>query len=100
MQSGGSVSLYGGSHGEIEPSLEYAGHAGDTNLFVSGSYLSDQLGIESPNGASTPLHDRTSQIQGFAYLDKIIDPDSRVSLVLGTSDERFQIPTCPANSPA
>ena len=82
IQSGGSVSLYGGSHGEIEPSLEYAGHTDDTNLFVSTSYMTDQLGIESPDGKSTPLHDRTDQFQGFAYLDRIINPDTRVSLVL------------------
>ncbi len=99
IQSGGSVSLYGGSHGEIEPSLEYAGHAGDTNLFLSTSYLTDQLGIESPDGKSTPLHDRTDQFQGFAYLDRIIDPDTRVSLVLGTSDERFQIPDLSGQEP-
>jgi len=99
VQTGGSVSVYGGSHGEIEPSLEYAGHAGDTNFFVSGSYTADQLGIESPNGASTPLHDRTDQFQGFAYLDRVIDPDSRVSLVLGTSDERFQIPDLSGEEP-
>jgi outer membrane receptor for ferrienterochelin and colicins len=99
IQSGGSVSVYGGSHGEIEPSLEYAGHAGDTNLFVSTSYLTDQLGIESPDGKSTPLHDRTDQFQGFAYLDKIINPDTRVSLVLGTSDERFQIPDLSGEQP-
>ncbi|MBV9511411.1 MAG: TonB-dependent receptor plug domain-containing protein, partial [Caulobacteraceae bacterium] len=92
VQPGGSVSLYGGSHGEIEPSFEYAGHVGDTNLFVSGSFLTDQLGIESPDGRSTPLHDRTDQAQGFAYLDRVIDPSSRVSVVLGVSDEKFQIP--------
>ena len=100
VQNGGSVSVYGGSHGEFEPSLEYAGHAGDTNLFVSTSYLTDQLGIESPDGKSTPLHDRTDQFQGFAYLDRIINPDTRVSLVLGTSDERFQIPDLSGEQPS
>ena len=99
VQTGGSVSVYGGSHGEIEPSLEYAGHVGDTNIFVSGSYTADQLGIESPNGVSTPLHDRTDQFQGFAYLDRVINPDSRVSLVLGTSNERFQIPDLSGEEP-
>jgi outer membrane receptor for ferrienterochelin and colicins len=91
-ESGGSVSLYGGSHGEIEPSFEVSEHAGDTNLFVSGSYLHNDLGIESPDGRSDPLHDHTSQFNGFAYLDKIIDPSSRVSVILGTSDQTFQIP--------
>ena len=91
-ESGGSVSLYGGSHGDIEPSFEVSEHTDNTNLFVSGSYLQNDLGIESPDGRSDPLHDHTEQYQGFAYLDRIIDPSSRVSVILGTSNESFQIP--------
>ena len=90
--TGGEISVYGGSHGEIEPSLTYSGHAGNTNFFVSGSYLQDDLGIESPDGRSDPIHDHTEQFQGFAYLDRIIDPQSQVSVILGASDQRFQIP--------
>ena len=89
---GGEVSLYGGSHGEFEPSFEYGGSSGATNYFVSGSYLRDDLGIESPDGGSDPLHDHTDQIQGFAFLDHIIDAQSSLSLMFGTSDESFQIP--------
>ena len=92
FDNGGTVSIYGGSHGEYEPSFTYGGSTGNTNFFVSGSYLRDQLGIESPDGKSTPDHDRTDQLQGFAYLDHIIDAQNRVSLILGTSQERFQIP--------
>ena len=91
-QSGGSVSVYGGSHGQVEPSFEYQGSAGNSNFYVSGSFLQNDLGIESPDGRSNPLHDHTQQYQGFAYLDRIISPDSRVSLVIGTSNDRFQIP--------
>jgi outer membrane receptor for ferrienterochelin and colicins len=92
VADGGEVSIYGGSHAEIEPSLTYGGHAGATNLFVSASYLQNDLGIESPDGRSDPIHDHTQQYQGFAYLDHIIDPQSQVSVILGASDQRFQIP--------
>ena len=92
LSNGGEVSIYGGSHDEIEPSFEYGGHAGGTNLFVSGSYLQNDLGIESPDGRSDPIHDQTQQFQGLAYLDRIIDPQSQVSLILGASNQRFQIP--------
>jgi len=98
-QNGGSVSLYGGSHGEIEPSFDYAGSVDDTNLFVSGSFLTDELGIESPDGRSNPLHDRTDQGQGFAYFDRILDPDNRISLAVGTSNDSFQIPDTPGQEP-
>lgn len=89
---GGSVSVYGGSHGDFEPSFEYGGATDDSNFFVSASYKQNNIGIESPDARVDPLHDRTQQFQGFAYGDKIVDPNSRVSVILGTSDQRFQIP--------
>jgi outer membrane receptor for ferrienterochelin and colicins len=91
-QTGGSISVYGGSHGDIEPSFEVHGSTGSTNFFVSGNYLQNGLGIESPDGRSDPLHDHTEQFQGFAYVDHILDAQSRISVILGTSDQRFQIP--------
>ncbi len=90
--SGGSVSVYGGSHNEIEPSFEYGAAYGNFDMYVSGSYLANDLGIESPDGRSTPLHDHTRQAQGFAYLETILDPQSRVSAILGVSNQTFQIP--------
>ncbi|MDB5362201.1 MAG: TonB-dependent receptor [Rhodospirillales bacterium] len=99
FEPGGSVSIYGGSHGTLEPSFEYGGSAGSINYFVSGSYLQSGLGIESPDGRSDPLHDQTQQGQGFGYFEDIIDPSSRVSLILGTSREQFQIPDQSGQSP-
>ncbi len=88
----GEVSVYGGSHDYIEPSIEYGGSSENLNYFVTGSYLANGLGVESPDGRSNPLHDDTQQYQGFAYLEDIIDPSSRVSAVVGISDQSFQIP--------
>ena len=93
------VSVYGGSHDDIEPSIEYGGSSGNLNYFVSGSYLANDLGIELPDGRSNPLHDHTQQYQGFAYLEDVIDPNSRVSLILGASDQRFQIPDVSGEQP-
>ena len=88
----GDISIYGGSHDQIQPSFEAGGGSGSFNYFVSGSYLHSDLGIESPDGRSTPLHDKTDQFQGFAYLEDILDPSTKVSVILGASNERFQIP--------
>jgi outer membrane receptor protein involved in Fe transport len=92
IANGGDVSIYGGSHGEFEPSVEYGGSSGQLSYFVSASFLTDELGVESPDGSSTPRHDRTDQYQAFAYLQDILDPDDRVSLILGASNQTFQIP--------
>jgi len=92
LQPGGSLSLYGGSHGQVEPSFNYGGTSGSTTYFVSGDFLRNDLGIESPDGSSNPLHDHTSQAHGFAYLESIINDQNRVAFVLGTSTGKFQIP--------
>jgi len=89
---GGEVSFYGGSHGTIQPSFEYGGSAGQFNYFVSGSYLQNGLGIESPDGRSDPLHDKTQQGSGFGYFEYLIDSDSKASLIVGASRNQFQIP--------
>jgi outer membrane receptor for ferrienterochelin and colicins len=54
--------------------------------------LRNDLGIESPDGSSTPLHDHTTQEHGFGYFEDILDADNRLALVLGLSNEQFQIP--------
>jgi outer membrane receptor protein involved in Fe transport len=92
LTPGGTVSLYGGSHGTIEPSINYGGSNGSTTYFVSGDFLRNGLGIESPDGRSTPDHDHTTQYKGFGYFEQILDENNRVSAVLGTSSGKFQIP--------
>ena len=95
LENGGTMSVYGGSHGDYEPSITYGGHAGNDTWFGSLSYQQNQLGIESPYNTSTPLHDRTSQVLGFGYYSHTIDDTSRVSLIAGTSDQSFQLPDTP-----
>ncbi|MEA3003257.1 MAG: hypothetical protein QOH81_2045 [Sphingomonadales bacterium] len=92
LQDGGQAEIYGGSHGEIEPAFELAGSSGPTSLFASGSYFRNRLGLGSPDGSGDPLHDRTRQIEGFVFADRIIDEASRLSLILGTTNEWFQVP--------
>ena len=92
LANGGSVSLYGGGPGLIEPSIEYGGSRGGLSGFVSASVMQSDRGIESPDGASVPLHDRTQQVNGFAYLEDILNTDNRLSAILGTSVQHFQIP--------
>src|SRR5205807_1494720 len=55
LQPGGDVSLYGGSHASIEPSFNYGGTNGSNTYFVTGDLIRNDLGIESPDGRTTPL---------------------------------------------
>jgi outer membrane receptor protein involved in Fe transport len=92
IDPGGAVSIYGGSHGEFEPSFNYGGSAGNLNYFVSADFLRNDLGIESPDGSSNPDHDHTTQYHGFAYLEYILGENDRLSAVLSSSTTKFQIP--------
>ena len=92
FKNGGEIGVYGGSHGLITPSIEYGGSSDATSGFVSGSYTGTDVGIESPDGRGTPLHDHSDQYQAFGFLDHILDDSSRVSLIAGTSQSTFQIP--------
>jgi outer membrane receptor for ferrienterochelin and colicins len=92
LQPGGYISMYGGSHGTFQPAAEYGGSSGSFSYYLTGDYKVDDLGIESPDASANPLHDHTTQGHGFAYLEDILDPNNRISLILGSSDDEFQIP--------
>jgi hypothetical protein len=92
IDPGGSVSLYGGSHGTVAPSFNYGGSDGRLNYFVSGDFARNDLGIESPDGSSNPSHDHSKQYHGFGYFEYILDDADRVSAVLSSSVGNFQIP--------
>lgn len=92
FQDKGEISLYGGSHDTFEPSIDYGGSSGATNYFVSGSFTHNRLGIESVDGSSNPLHDKTNQENAFAYVDHILGDGDRISFLGGFSNDWFQIP--------
>ena len=99
IDPGGAVALYAGSHGEMLPSINYGGSFGNINYFVSADFLRNDLGIESPDGRSNPIHDHTTQYHGFGYFEDILDETNRLSLVLSTSTGKFQIPNRSGHQP-
>jgi outer membrane receptor protein involved in Fe transport len=124
FNNSGTVSMYGGSHGTIAPSIEYGGtfggncpatttatattpayvkapaasnadcFAGVQYLFT-GRYLQTTVGLENSTPAYNAIHDFSQQEKGFAYMSAFVDPTTRVSLIAGTSVNNFQIPNVP-----
>jgi outer membrane receptor protein involved in Fe transport len=116
FNNSGSVSMYGGSHGTITPSVEYGGTFGGNcpavttsptyvkappasadcfpgvQYYFTGRYLQTTVGIENPTPAYNAIHDFSQQEKGFAYMSAFIDPTTRVSLIAGTANNNFQIP--------
>ncbi len=90
-----TLSMYGGSWNWLQPSFEYGGRSGAVDWFITGDYLHDDRGIENPTWKYGAIHDTTNQFHGLAYVGGIIDPDTRISLILGGFDGYFQIPNNP-----
>jgi hypothetical protein len=99
LDPGGSVSMYGGQKGWVQPSFEWSGQVGQVDYFVTGDYLHNGIGVENPSNSFNPLHDQTDQSRGFAYISGIIDPTTRLTAILGTSHTQFQIPNRPNQMP-
>jgi outer membrane receptor for ferrienterochelin and colicins len=97
---GGSVAIYGGSHGTVEPSFTYGGGAGSFSYFVTGDFLRNDLGIESPDGSSNPIHDHTTQYHGFGYFEDILDSANKIALMLGSAVGKYQIPNLDGVEPS
>jgi outer membrane receptor for ferrienterochelin and colicins len=100
LQPGGSVSIYSGSHGTVQPSVNYGGGSGAFSYFVSADMLRSDLGIESPDGSSNPTHDHTTQYHGFGYFEDILDEQNRLALVVGSSVGKFEIPDLNGGQPS
>lgn len=99
MEPGGEIGTVIGTQGSREVNGSVGGSHGDLSYFVSGSLLENNLGIENPTSSLNALHDHTSQGKGFGYLSYLLDANSRISLMAGSSLSHFQIPDRPGLSP-
>ncbi len=99
VKNGGRLDVYGGSHGDVEPSLEVAGTQGAASAYLSGSYVQNALGWNPPAPVEDPLHDETHLGKGFGYFSDLVNPTTRASLILGASAQQIQVPDIPGKTP-
>ncbi|MGA8031683.1 MAG: TonB-dependent receptor [Casimicrobiaceae bacterium] len=97
---GGSVGLMVGGHDAFQPSVELVGSKGALSYYATGNYLTNTQGIENPQPTRDAIHDRTEQTRGFGYLSYDVNDDTRVALMMGTYQGRFQIPNNPDQTPS
>ena len=96
---GGRVGLMVGSRGYVQPSAELFGSLEKFNYYISGSTLSNEIGIENPQPTRNALHDKTRQEKTFGNLSYFIDDTTRLGLMFGAYRGRFQIPNNPDQTP-
>ncbi|MGA7779019.1 MAG: TonB-dependent receptor [Paraburkholderia sp.] len=95
LGNGGSIDVYGGSHQTLQSSADVYGSQGPLSYFFTGTLGVNNLGIEAPTSDGSPLHDHTRQGNGFGYLSYIINPLTRVSVMVGTAANQFELPNTP-----
>lgn len=100
LGNGGVVGMTGGSFATLNPYASLWGSRGKWSYFFSGNYLENNVGIENPTRSRKPLHDHTNQVKGFGDLSYLIDSDTRLSMLFGATNNRFQIPNNPGQQPA
>lgn len=99
FDNGGRIGMMAGSHDTRELSGEVSGHNGNLNYYLNASTLSNDLGIENPTASRNAIHDTTRQNKGFAYFSYLLSDSAKLSLILGSSDNKFQIPNVPGQTP-
>jgi outer membrane receptor protein involved in Fe transport len=99
LDPGGSIGVYGGSRGLIEPHASWAGVLGNWDLFATGTFLRSNQGVENPTSSWEAINDRTQQTRGLAYAARQLDDTTRLSLIAGTALNRFRIPVTPGLQP-
>ncbi|WP_115553158.1 TonB-dependent receptor [Xanthomonas arboricola] len=100
LGNGGSVGITGGSYDTVNPNASLWGSSGRWSWFVTGDYEQNSHGLENPVDSRSPEHDKTHQGKGFADLSYLIDENTRLSLLVGYANNRFQIPNNPGQTPA
>ncbi|MCW0392564.1 MULTISPECIES: TonB-dependent receptor [Xanthomonas] len=100
LGNGGSVGITGGSYGTLNPNASWWGSDGRFSWFASGNYLQNRIGMENPTDSDNPIHDKTHQGKGFADLSYLLNENTRLSLLVGYANNRFQIPNNPGQTPA
>jgi outer membrane receptor protein involved in Fe transport len=91
--------ILGGQRDTVEPSFELGGCHGRLSYYLTGVYLHSNLGLSSATPAPDPIHDRTDQGQGFAYLTYAINPTTKLSLISGMTVASNQFPNVAGLAP-
>lgn len=95
FENGGRTSAMVGSNNTLDGNQEFYGSKDHTDYFFSGTYASNDRGIEPPTSSGRAIHDDTVQDKEFGYISHALDPYNKVSILFGNATNRFEIPNNP-----
>jgi outer membrane receptor protein involved in Fe transport len=99
LKNGGYSELQIGQNQTLGANQQFSGSNKGLNYFVSGSYLQNSRGIESPTGARKSIHNDTSQDKLFGYFSYLLSEKSRLSVILANANNRYEVPNIANQQP-
>jgi outer membrane cobalamin receptor len=97
-QPQGEVQMVYGTYQRVQPSAWYSQAFGKADVFVTGTFLSTQRGLDT-QAASPVLHDEEQGGHGFARIDYRPNDHDRIELLARYSEQHLQIPIDPTLLP-
>ena len=97
---GGYSETQVGSNENLGFNQQFSGTNDKLNYFVSGSYLQNNRGIESPTSAKKSINNDTKQDKFFLYSSYLLGDTKKLSVIVANASNRFQIPTSANLQPA
>ncbi len=94
----GEAQIVYGTYQRVQPSAWYSQAFGKVDVFLEGSFLSTDRGLDAP-AASPILHDALKAGDAFARIDYRPDDHDRIELLARYSQHDFQIPIDPTLQP-
>ncbi len=99
-KQGGQIGFLVGTNHSFEPSAQLFGTLGAFTYYLSGSYVTNNYGIEFPTPDRSNPHDQTRQAKSFGNFSYYVGDDTRLGFLFGTYNGKFQIPVNPNQLPA
>ncbi len=92
---GGMLSGYGGVRDYVQPSLQYGGHWGQWDGFITADMIHDRVGIENTTPSYNAIHDLSRQHHILGHVRYTLRPETRFSFTAGISNAWYQLPNNP-----
>ncbi len=90
FEKGGSAGVIFGTDATAGGHFDYEDTLGKFSYFLGAQYLQNHDGLQAPT--KHPIHDRSQTQDYFGYFSYLLNPENRLSLVIGSVYAEYQIP--------
>ncbi len=90
FKRGGSLGVIFGTDATAGTHFDYENTINKFSYFISAQYLQNHDGLQAPT--ENPIHDRMQSQNYFGYFSYLLNPENKLSLIIGADYNQYQIP--------